>query len=91
MNRWMGVSLVLAGVVVGMLLAGGQARLARADDAAPAATQTCEWSYVKDTIAPEIGEAGKIAMDEEWRAMSAGGWRLVAVEGNAIWVFERCR
>lgn len=102
MNRWMGVSLVLAGVVLGMLLGGGQARLAWADDAAPAASQRCEWSYVQDKNRPELGEDGKIAMGEEWKGMSAGGWRLVTGGvpivmgggfggGTYVYFFERCR
>jgi hypothetical protein len=91
MNRWMAVSMVLAGLVVGMLLGGGQARLAWADDAAsPAATQKCEWGYHNAGMPPDIGEGGKVEMNDEWKAVSAGGWRLVATVGRVV-LFERCR
>jgi hypothetical protein len=91
MNRWMAVSMVLAGLVVGMLLGGGQARLAWADDAAsPAATQKCEWSYLQDSGMPDLGREGKVEMGDDWKAMNAEGWRLVMMNG-VLYYFERCR
>jgi len=49
----------------------------------------CVWSYIKDGASPEIGEAGRIQMDEEWTKMSNGGWKLKATHGQ-FWVFEKC-
>ena len=49
----------------------------------------CVWSYINDKGAPNIGEAGKIEMDEDWTKMSNSGWKLKLCSGN-IWVFEKC-
>jgi len=87
----MAVSMVLAGLVVGMLIGGGHAPLALAEPAsAPVATRRCEWSYVQDVARPGIGQDGKSELDETWRAMSVGGWHLVFLSGDNYY-FERCR
>ena len=52
-------------------------------------SKQCVWSYVKDSNGPEIGEVGKIEMDEDWTKMSNGGWTLKANNGQ-FWVFEKC-
>ena len=52
-------------------------------------SKQCVWSYVKDSNGPEIGEVGKIEMDEDWTKMSNGGWKLITNNGQ-FWVFEKC-
>lgn len=56
---------------------------------AESSAKQCVWSYVKDGSGPEIGEAGKIEMDEDWTKMSKGGWKLKTSHGQ-FWVFEKC-
>jgi hypothetical protein len=52
---------------------------ARAQIPIPPQATTCVWSYITDGGSPELGTRGKVKMDEEWKAMSQGGWRLVAI------------
>lgn len=54
------------------------------------ATKKCVWSYISDGGSPELGNGGVIEMDEDWEKMSKGGWRLITVNTNFNYVFEKC-
>jgi hypothetical protein len=53
-------------------------------------TKKCVWSYITDKGSPELGEAGKIDMGEDWEKMSKNGWRLIAVNSVHDYIFEKC-
>ena len=97
--------LILTVIAAALVLIGFQLTLnniSPAQAASPPSTETkavpqnkvCTWSYLGDSGSPELGEAGKVKMDDDWTTMSKGGWRLVAVKAGTTddhYVFERCQ
>jgi hypothetical protein len=52
--------------------------------------QICDYTYIEDSMRPNIGPNGTIRYNDKWKLVVEGGWKLkIATED--IYVFERCR
>ena len=52
----------------------------------------CDYTYLHDEGKPNIGEDGAIKYHDEWKKVTEDGWILkVAVAGEGVYVFEKCR
>jgi hypothetical protein len=52
--------------------------------------QICDYTYINDSMRPEIGQNGAIKYNDAWKAVVEGGWKLKTAS-DEMYVFERCR
>jgi hypothetical protein len=78
---------VLAGIAIGACAQ----HLRPALEARAAGEHRCDYTYIQDTSAPNIGEGGELKYDEDWERVLSAGWNLKALNGNNLYIFERCR
>ena len=52
----------------------------------------CDYTYVRDNVAPGIGRDGDIKYSDEWKKVIESGWVLkIASAPGAGYIFEKCR
>jgi hypothetical protein len=56
----------------------------------PEGKQICDYTYINDSMRPEIGQNGAIRYNDSWKAVVEGGWKLKTAS-DEMYVFERCR
>jgi hypothetical protein len=81
------VVLVLAGIAIGACAT--QAVSTAVHTAHAQAGTRCDYSYLADQMAPEIGAAGAVSYSDDWQTMITGGWRLKGFS-HPWYIFERC-
>jgi hypothetical protein len=81
------VVLVVAGLAIGACAT--QALSTAVHTAHAQVGPRCDFSYIIDNYAPEIGQNGNIAYSGDWQAMVNGGWRLKGFS-HPFYIFERC-
>ena len=52
--------------------------------------QICDYTFINDSMRPEIGQNGVIKYNAAWKAVVEGGWKLKAAS-DEMYVFEKCR
>lgn len=58
---------------------------------APQPARHCEWTFLTDQGRPNLGENGTVDLkDPDWKKMSDGGWHLVTMGHNGVYMFEKC-
>jgi hypothetical protein len=89
----MNKNLVLVGCSVILGLAIGQLEVFRGVSAQTQnAPRKCDYTYIRDNMAPGIGTGGKIEYGDTWRPLIEGGWILkIASAPGAGYIFEKCQ
>ncbi len=79
------VVLVLVGIGIGACVR----------QVAPAIAQStahkCDYTYVSDTVGPEIGTNGDVEYDADWKRVLDAGFTLKLQVADNGYIFERCR
>jgi hypothetical protein len=81
----------LCGLLAGIVLTAAlfRAEPVRAQEPAEG-RQICDYTYINDSMRPEIGQNGAVRYNPEWKAVVEGGWKLKTAS-NEMYVFEKCR
>ena len=60
-------------------------------DARTVGQRKCDYTYISDNGAPNIGKDGKIEYSDEWKTVLENGWLLNMTVGGQGYIFEKCR
>jgi hypothetical protein len=72
--------LVLAGIAIGAC--AQQLRPSLLAHAGTGADHRCDYTFIRDTNDPNIGEVGNVTYDADWEKVLSAGWTLKTIHSG---------